>query len=144
MLGLLFECEENKINLKCMLPVYFPGPGLLPSLGYLVLIYVPVYNEERTSCFSRNRLLCQNFLISVLRDFLNAAWSLTSWKKMYSFLSVVLPLITLLSACPPEFKKSSLSTKKYYISHLYFDEHKTILPQSPLTGFSVFIFSFSK
>lgn len=94
MLGLLFECEEKQINLKFMLPVYFLGPGLLLSLGYLVLIYVPVYNEKRTSCFPRNWLLCLNFLLFVLRDFLNDAWSLTSCNKMYSFLSVVLHLIT--------------------------------------------------
>lgn len=49
-LGLLFESEKNKTNLRSMLPGLFPGPELCLSSGFWFCICVhspTVRNEER-------------------------------------------------------------------------------------------------
>ena len=49
-LGLSFESEKNKLNLRSMLPGLFPGPELCLSSGFWFWIYVhspTVCTEER-------------------------------------------------------------------------------------------------
>lgn len=107
--------KERKCTLSLCCLVFFLAQDdhHLQDSGFDVCACPSWLQWRGSTRFCTNLLWASVCLHSVLQDYLNAAWGLTSWNKMHSFLSVMLHLMASIVSMPSRSHKIlSFSTKK--------------------------------